>query len=835
MPDLAAVTATVAGHLTASGEVQGQQTNLAVNTIVQGDVGTTGFPPTPVSMRLTLAGLPNAPSGDVTAQGSFAGAPLTLAASATRLPDGTVQADITKGSWKSAEISGHFTLPKGAVMPLGQAQLRMTRLADLRPVVGTDLAGSVAADLSLAQQDGRPLAKLLLTASGAGAAGGRVASAKLSATVTDPATDPVVAAQITVDGIEAGGVAGSARATITGPESALAIRLDANLPNLAGAPARINGTALVNATGKDLQLRVLQADWRGEPVRLLGQTRISFANGVSVDRLRIGVAQAVLDLSGRVSPTLDVNATLRNVTPALAKPFMPTLNAEGVVNAEARVTGTPAAPMGTIRVTATGIRMRSGPTAALPPASLTALLTLAGQSTRVNATLAAGSTHLTLTGTAPLRPTGAMDLRAAGAVDLAVTDPILTPNGQQLRGQVTLDATVAGTIAAPQLRGTVRLANGRIQDFALGALITDVNAEIVASGDTIRIARFTGRAGAGTIAASGTVGLRAPGMPVDLTLTARNAVPLQSDKLTASLDADLALRGDLAGALAASGSILIHRATINVPDKLPTSVAVLNVRVAGAPPPPPPAPAPTISLDITVKVGEAVFVRGHGIDAEFAGSLHLAGTTAALRPSGGLTMRHGTFSLAGTTLTFTKGNITFNGSGLYGKIDPSLDFVASSTTNAVTATLTVSGYASSPKFALSSVPQLPQDEVLSYLLFRQSAKNLGPFQYAAIAQALASLSGVGGGMASNPLGAVRQGLGLDRLSVSGGGNGTAPSVQGGRYIGNGIYVGAAQGTAGAGTQAQVEINLYRGLKLQSNVGASGSGGSNIGLTYQFQY
>ena len=36
-------------------------------------------------------------------------------------------------------------------------------------------------------------------------------------------------------------------------------------------------------------------------------------------------------------------------------------------------------------------------------------------------------------------------------------------------------------------------------------------------------------------------------MPVDLTLTARNATPLSSDLLTAVLDADLTLRGEALG------------------------------------------------------------------------------------------------------------------------------------------------------------------------------------------------------------------------------------------------------------------------------------------------
>ena len=86
------------------------------------------------------------------------------------------------------------------------------------------------------------------------------------------------------------------------------------------------------------------------------------------------------------------------------------------------------------------------------------------------------------------------------------------------------------------------------------------------------------------------------------------------------------------------------------------------------------------------------------------------------------------------------------------------------------------------------------------------------------------------------LDSVRKGLGLDRLSVGSGATpSSGPSLEAGRYIGNGVYVGAKQGTTGgAGTQATVQIDITKGLKLQTDVGA-GTGGNQVGVTYQFEY
>ncbi len=73
-------------------------------------------------------------------------------------------------------------------------------------------------------------------------------------------------------------------------------------------------------------------------------------------------------------------------------------------------------------------------------------------------------------------------------------------------------------------------------------------------------------------------------MPVDLHLTADNARPVSSDLLTALIDANLSLQGELKGDLRAGGTLHVRRADIRVPDKMPASVAVLAVRDPNAPP-----------------------------------------------------------------------------------------------------------------------------------------------------------------------------------------------------------------------------------------------------------
>jgi translocation and assembly module TamB len=319
-----------------------------------------------------------------------------------------------------------------------------------------------------------------------------------------------------------------------------------------------------------------------------------------------------------------------------------------------------------------------------------------------------------------------------------------------------------------------------------------------------------------------------------------------SDLLTAVIDADMTLQGALKGNLQVGGTLRVDSANIQIPEKLPASVAVLPVRIAGAPPPPPAPPAAAasagpqdIGLALTLAAPEQVFVRGRGLYAELGGTIHIRGTAAKPLPDGGLKLRQGTFTLAGQTLNFTQGSFDFTGAGI---TNPALNLVATSTSPTMIATLTVSGSARDPKITLSSVPQAPQDEILAQLLFQSTSAKLSPFQIAEIAGALASLSGASSSL-TDPLSGLRSKLGLDQLTVGSDAAGN-PTLQAGTYVARGVYVGAQQSATGSGTQATVQIDLAKGLKLQTTAGtssatatgATGSGdAASVGLTYQFEY
>jgi len=365
---------------------------------------------------------------------------------------------------------------------------------------------------------------------------------------------------------------------------------------------------------------------------------------------------------------------------------------------------------------------------------------------------------------------------------------------------------------------------------------------------TLEIAQLTASAPPGQVTLSGTFGVLQPGMPVDLQLRAQNATPISSDILTARLDADLRFHGALSEHSDFSGIITVRRADINIPNTFPPNVVVLEVRRRGQAPPPPKKKRATIGLDLTLAAPRQIIVQGRGLSAELGGELHIHGTTDDPRVSGGFDLIRGRFALASGSLNFTAGRVSFDSAGLQGKIDPSLDFTAQTSTTDATTTLRVTGYADSPQFELSSSPPLPQDEILSRLLFGQSASSLSSMQAAQLGYALVTLTGLSGS-GLDVLGRLQKGLGLDRLTVgsittgSGATQNQIVTVEAGRYITDRVLVTGRESELG--TQVGLDIELSRRLRLRTQLGNSNTStqnitpendpGSSIGLSYQFEY
>jgi translocation and assembly module TamB len=820
--DLGIFGSELAGSMQASGGLSGSPASFNGDGSLKSTLSIRGSPPGAVSAELHARGLPSAPSATIDVRGTVDGSPLTLAASLERQGRKGFEGSIRRGEWKSAHADGDMSFASGIDDARGHVHLRVGQLADLDRLLGTHLKGSLDAAMDFTPRAGR------------------------------------THAQFQLDGkdLSVGQLSGTIHMAGEGDTSSVAAQLHAQSPNLGGVPAELTGSALVNLDTHRVRVDQAVMDYRGQKIHLLSPAAISYADGLKIDELKVGAQDAVLQLEGEILPTLDARASLQHVDPKLIGVFLPDLISEGTIEGNARIQGSFSAPTGRVSLNAHDIRFASDQALGLPALEFTATADLAGDTASLDVRLSAGKASLfTMTGKTPLNAGGEYDLKLNGKLDLAVANPLFEARGMHVGGDLAVDATVVGKLDAPQITGAVKLAAGNFRDYVRGMNLTNITGEVDGSEGTLQIKTFKATAALGSVTVTGSIGALQPKIPLDLKLTASNAQLVTSTLVTANVNAGLGVKGTALERLAVTGTIHVNRAVIGIPDSLPPDVAVLDVRRRGQHEQATAAKRLEIGLDVTVDAPREILVQGRGLDAELGGSLRIRGTSDAPLVSGpGFDLLRGTFSFAGSTLTFDNtSRVSFDGAGLKkSNLDPTLDFTAQSTVQNTTVKLHIYGYADSPKFEFSSpsTPGLGQDEIMALLLFGQPAAQLTALQAAQVGAALATLSGVGGS-GGNPLTKLQKSLGLDRLNVgantvptaTGGTENQGAAIQAGRYISKRVYVEGKQTTAGT-SQVQVDVDLTKHLKLQTRLGngtaiqgttPDNDPGSSIGLSYQIEY
>jgi translocation and assembly module TamB len=820
--DLGILSPQLAGSMQASGGLNGAPSSFNGDAELKSTLSIRGSAPGAISVELHARGLPSTPSASLDVRGTVDGSPLTLSASLQRNGRKGFEASIRRGEWKSARADGEMSMSSSIDDARGHLHVEVGQLADLDRLLGAQLQGSLDGAVDFTPRAGHTRAKF----------------------------------QLDAKDLSAGRLSGTIHLAGEGDTSSVGAQLHVQSPNLAGFPAELSADAVVNLDTHRVRIDQATLGYRGEKVGLLSAARISYSDGLKVDELKLGAQDAVLQIEGEILPTLDAHASLQHVDPKLIGVFLPDLISEGTIAGKARIQGSFSAPTGRVSLDAHDIRFASDQALGLPALNLTANADLAGDTASLDVRLSAGKASLfTMTGKTPLDAAGDYDLRLNGKLDLSVANPLFEARGMHVGGDLEVDASVGGKLDAPQITGTVKLAAGNFRDYVRGMNLTGITAEIDGSEGTLQIKTFKATAASGSVSMSGSIGVLQPKIPLDLRLTAIKAQLVTSALVTANVNADLSVKGTALERLEVAGTIHVNRAVIGIPDSLPPDVAVLDVRRRGKHAQAPAAKRLAIGLDVSVDAPREILVQGRGLDAELGGSLRIRGTTDAPLVSGpGFDLVRGTFSLAGSTLTFDNtSRVSFDGAGLKkSNLDPTLDFTATSTVQNYTVKLQISGYADSPKFEFSSpsTPGLAPDEIMALLLFGQPAAQLTALQVAQVGAALATLSGVGGS-GGNPLTKIQKSLGLDRLNVgtntvptaTGGTETQGAAIQAGRYIFKRVYVEGKQTTTGT-SQVQVNVDLTKHLKLQTRLGngtaiqgttPDNDPGSSIGLSYQIEY
>ena len=146
-----------------------------------------------------------------------------------------------------------------------------------------------------------------------------------------------------------------------------------------------------------------------------------------------------------------------------------------------------------------------------------------------------------------------------------------------------------------------------------------------------------------------------------------------------------------------------------------------------------------------------MMVTGLGMNSEWSADVRVAGTVTEPRITGDAELIRGSYDFAGRRFDLIRGNIRFQGET---PVNPQLDIAAEARVRGLSAQIRVTGRSQRPEIAFTSTPALPQDELLSRILFGTSITNLSAPEAVQLASAVASLNDPRGGL--DPINALRR-------------------------------------------------------------------------------
>jgi translocation and assembly module TamB len=786
-----------------------------------------------------------AAGGSLTAQGNAENQPLSLAGRFDLDAAGGIVVPSFEGHWASVALDvKDLSITQDRIS--GSAKLKVEKLQEIGELVGTPMSGSIEATLDTDPQLAAGRLQVHVHGRDVQSSGMALASLQLDATVNDPTGAAATDARIAIQGLRGVADLTSINGTVKGDRQG---GLDVAM-QVGGAQTSANFAARVELPEGATRIALSRFDGRrqGIPIALAAPTRVNIAGQrVSIDPTNLTLGGGRLSVRGVVDPAAsDLNVELTALPLSLVDTLAPGTGVDGSLQARARVTGAMSRPRIEATYAASNVRLRRPDAALLPSLALQGTAAMADSQANFDARLTAGAAgNLTIRGRMAMAPL-AGSTTITGAIDLAPLAPLL---GNQIRNVTgTLRSNLTVEIAGSRITGSgsLDLANANLSLPEAGMRLSGGTGRLVLQGETVQVQNLafqTGRSGG--VTTNGTLRLDAEqGVVVDLAVVSNRALLVSRPDLVATVSSNLKITGSTGAGIDVAGPITIDRAEIAVGAGQTGSFPTIEVReinkagAANAPPPPPqpvhPAPkqpsAMPVKLALTVSAPQAIFVRGRGLDAEMSGSFQVTGDPSAPSVTGGLTLRRGDFNLAGRRLVFSRGVVTLDN---LDRIDPRLDFVATTSVQSTTIEVKITGTPRAPVIAITSSPPLPQDEAMALLLFGKPASGLSAFELISVAQSLAELTGKESPTTS-VLGRLRQGLGLDQLRLgSSDRSGSGVSLEAGRYVAPGVYVGARQGAGGNSSRGVVEIEVLDNTKIEGDIGADSNG--RVGVKMEWDY
>ncbi len=439
-------------------------------------------------------------------------------------------------------IDGSLRIALDTGLMRGSVAGRSADLAALSKLAGTPLGGSLEFGVGLDAPGGQLVD---VSANGtklaAGAGSSRIAAGRLAVTArfADILRAPSGSARLSLSTASFGA---SELATAT-------LSLDAPRPGRFVFQGDAKGQPLTVALAGDGALEPGRADLRlNRLAGSLGGERLSLEQPLTLSKHGGDLAFSGLALdfgAGRItgsggvrgdSVSLALNAA--NLPIASAGRLAGYRNVRGTLNAAATLGGTLRAPQGRMSLNARELTVASARHSRLKGLGLAVDGSWNGRNLDVKGQVTGlEGDQVALTGSVPLLLTpaplgisvpsdGRLALQVQGAGQIEHLADLLPLGEDRVSGHFAADAAVGGTVASPAARGRLRLSDGHYENFATGAVLNNMQADLVGDRDRFTLTSFSAADSAsGSLKAQGNVVLSGPSGPHRPTLRDARQLP----------------------------------------------------------------------------------------------------------------------------------------------------------------------------------------------------------------------------------------------------------------------------------------------------------------------
>jgi translocation and assembly module TamB len=400
-----------------------------------------------------------------------------------------------------------------------------------------------------------------------------------------------------------------------------------------------------------------------------------------------------------------------------------------------------------------------------------------------------------------------------------------------LSGPIAIGADIRGRWSDPQIVGSLRTDNARLESAVTGMTIDHLVTRARFAGPQLLFSQISGQtSGGGSVAGTGSVTFSGGRTALNLSFNANQALLLNRDDIAGRVTGPLQLKSDgQAGTI--SGNLRLDRGLFRL-GRASAAAAVpqLQVRDRGL------DPEDVIEVQdlhpwkLAMKVaGHDLQVIGLGISSRWTTDIDVGGYADAPRFTGRADLIQGDYDFAGRNFKLDRGTIRFRGES---PPDPLLDIRAEAQLQGLDANVRVTGTGLKPEITFASTPALPQDELLSRILFGTSITNLSAPEALQLASAVAALQSGSGSL--DPINALRRAVGLDRLRIvpADVATGQKTAVAAGKYITRKLFVEVV--TDGQGYSAtRAEYQITRWLSILSTISTVGRSNAAVRVSKDY--